>query len=69
MSPIEKRDDHRGWQIDWAPPPIPTRNFDYVATHPDYDGAPDSGDSRQVFSATINGVVAEIDAWYEEYGE
>ena len=59
----EKRDDHRGWQIEYAPPPIPTRDFDYTATHPDFDG---EGDTRQVWAATINGVVAEIDGWYEE---
>ncbi len=64
--PVEHRDDQRGWQIDYSPPPIPCRDFDYVATHPDFDGAPDANDSRQVFSRTINGVVAEIDGWYED---
>jgi len=59
----EKRDDHRGWQIEYAPPPIPIRDFDYTATHPDFDG---EGDTRQVWSATIRGVVAEIDNWYED---
>lgn len=59
----EKRDDHRGWQIEHNPPPIPCRDFDYTATHPDFDG---EGDNRQVWAGTITGIVAEIDGWHEE---
>jgi len=57
------RDDHRGWQIEHNSPPIPCRDFDWTATHPDFDG-PEDG--RQVWGRTINDVVAAINGWYED---
>lgn len=57
------RDDYRGWQIFYNPPPIPCRDFDWSAAHPDYDG-PDDG--RQVWGRTINDVVAAINDWHED---
>ncbi|GEM70984.1 hypothetical protein SAQ01S_07500 [Sphingomonas aquatilis NBRC 16722] len=59
----ERRDDYRGWQIEHNPPPIPTRAFDWTATHPSFDG---EGDTRQVWGATWDAVRAEIDTWHEE---
>lgn len=57
---------HRSWPMDYDPKPIPSRVFDWSATHPDYDG---EGDNRQVFAATQAELMAEIDAWHEECGE
>jgi hypothetical protein len=63
------RNTHRGWLISWDYPPIPVRDFDWSATHPDYDGAEDANDNRHVHAATLEGVIAEIDAWIEENSE
>jgi len=62
----EKRDDHRGWHIKYSPPPIPVRDFDWSATHPDYDGAEDANDGRIVHGRTREIVITEIDLWIEE---
>jgi hypothetical protein len=59
-------DTYRGWSINFDFPPIPCREFDWSATHPDYDGADDANDNRVVHGRTRDDVMAEIDAWYEE---
>jgi hypothetical protein len=59
---------YRGWDISFDYPSIPLRSFDYSASHPDYDGAPDAHDSRLVHGATVSEVMNEIDLWYEEQG-
>lgn len=59
-------DTHRGWLISFDYPPIPVRDFDWSATHPDYDGAEDANDGRVVHGRTRDAVIAEIDAWYAE---
>lgn len=59
-------DTYRGWLISYDYPPIPCRNFDWSATHPDYDGAEDANDNRHVAASTREGVMAEIDAWHAE---
>lgn len=51
---------YRGWRMDFDMKPIPTRAFDWSATHPDYDG---EGDDRQVFAATQRELMAAIDEW------
>lgn len=30
---------YRGWSVDYDPKPIPIRDFDWTATHPDYDAS------------------------------
>lgn len=60
---LEHRDDYRGWRIEHNPPPIPCRDFDWTATHPDFDGPEDS---RQVWGRSWDAVRDEIDAWYED---
>ncbi len=62
---------HRGWTISFDYPPIPCRNFDWSATHPDYDCDCDSDGFYCVAGAIVHGrtredVIAEIDAWYDE---
>lgn len=59
-------DIHRGWSISFEYPPIPCRDFDWCATHPDYDGAEDANDGRLVHGRTRADVIAEIDLWIEE---
>lgn len=54
---------YRGWHIDHYSPPIPTRNCDWSATHPDFDG---EGDNRQVWAASYAELLTEIDAWIAE---
>lgn len=58
-------DRYRGWMISFDYPPIPCRDFDWSATHPDYDGAEDANDNRVVHGRTRDDVIAEIDAWFE----
>ncbi len=55
---------HRGWRIDYEPPPVPCHDFDWSATHPDFDGADDVNDNRQVFGSTLGAVRAAIDEWH-----
>jgi hypothetical protein len=59
-------DRYRGWLVSFDHPPIPYRQFDWSATHPDYDGAEDAGDDRVVHGETRDDVIAAIDAWYAE---
>lgn len=54
------------WHLRFSPPPIPTRAHDWMAVHDDYDGAPDAGDDRYFTSATIEGVIVEIEDWIDE---
>ena len=37
---------YRNYTIEYYPPPIPTRQFDFQFVHDDYDGAEDSNDRR-----------------------
>jgi len=60
------RNTYRGWEMSFVHPPIPFRDWDWQATHPDYDGAPDANDGRQVSAETRELLIAEIDAWFEE---
>lgn len=67
MCPCQNFEKHyRGWSIDYVNPPIPIRDFDWSATHPDYDGA---DDGRHVFARTRELAQAEVDAWIEENGD
>lgn len=57
---------HHGWDISFDYPPIPCRDFDYSASHPDYDGAEDANDNRFVHAATMDAIRAAIDQFIEE---
>jgi len=62
---------YRGWSIHYDPPPIPLRHFDWQATGPNYDaswqgeedGWVDNGEKAN--ASTYEGLIAEIDAWFE----
>lgn len=60
---------YRDWEISFDMPPIPFRNFDWCATHKDFDGAPDANDGRQVHAATYEELLVEIDCWIDENSE
>lgn len=63
---------YRGWSVNYDPPPIPVRDFDWSATHPDYDadwrgeedGWCDNG--LKANAATYEELCAEIDAIEDE---
>lgn len=61
---------HRGWTIRFDPPPVPYRDFDYVATHPDYDVWMEDGEEvsngKIVHAPTLNRLIVEIDNWEKE---
>lgn len=65
-----KADTYRGWTITFDPPPIPVRNCDWQATGPDYDAWQDGDgwcdNGQKAFAGTREGLIAEIDAWFEE---
>ncbi|WP_380778103.1 Lar family restriction alleviation protein [Sphingomonas sp. R86520] len=60
------QDRYKGWLLSFDHPPIPCRQFDWSATHPDYDGADDSNDDRGLQAATRDELVAAIDAWTDD---
>lgn len=71
---LEAAREYRGWSISHDYPPVPCRDFDWSATHPNYDPTPyysDDGpsDHHHVHAATLEGVRAEIDAWIMENDE
>ena len=58
---------YKGWEISVDMPPIPIRDYDWTATHPQYDvdcdqdGFHDNG--MKVHAATYKELLAEIDAF------
>lgn len=57
---------YRNWNINYDPPPIPSRDCDWHFAHVDFDGAPDANDNRCGHAASLEAAKAEIDAWIEE---
>ena len=61
---------YRGWSIECDPKPIPSRDCDWTATHPDYDASyegPEDGwvaSHPVLYAATEAEVRAEIDDWF-----
>lgn len=52
--------DHRGWAIRLEYPPIPIRDFDYIASDPNGDGEPVAN------GATVEACKADIDRILDE---
>jgi hypothetical protein len=67
---VTRADTYRGWSISYDPPPIPIRDFDWRATHPDYDASCEDGEwtdnGMKVEARTRDALLAEIDAWIAE---
>ena len=62
-----ERIEYRGFIITFDPPPIPTRAYDWRWMSDDYDGAPDSTDTRAGRSASLADAKADVNAWWDEY--
>lgn len=62
MKPIFYRD----FWIEYAPPPIPSRSFDWQYVHEGYDGP---GDPRHGAARSLDEAKADVDAWHEENEE
>lgn len=64
-------DMHKGWSISFVHPPIPWRDADWSATHPQYDvWTDDFGNSYDngfvVQAESRDALIAKIDAWDDE---
>ena len=63
---------HRGWSISYDPKPIPTRDFDWEAVHPDYDASWEGEEDGYVSNglavnaATYKDLLLEIDVAEDE---
>lgn len=58
---------HRGFRIEYNPKPIPPScGVDWDWWHPDFDGAPDGGDTRCGAEASLEACKEAIDAWIDE---
>ena len=59
--------EYRGWEVRFDPPPIPVRDFDWVAIHPDYEGWMEDGDYVSngliVHAPNKTALLQAIDAW------
>jgi len=67
------RETYKGWEIDYNPPPIPVRSFDWVAIHPDYEAWTDEG-RWQSNGLTLNApnkdeLLLAIDEWELEMAD
>lgn len=66
---------YRGWLIDCDPKPIPVRNCDWTATHPDYDASYEGpedgwvGSHPILYAATEKDLMVEIDCWHMDEEE
>jgi len=64
---MTERIEYRGFVITFDPPPIPTRAYDWQWMSDDYDGAPDSTDTRAGRSASLEEAKADVDEWWNDY--
>lgn len=63
---LEER-THKGWEVRFDPPPIPYRDFDWVAVHPEYDAWMEDGEEASngkiVHATTYAALIQAIDEW------
>lgn len=57
------------WWITYDPPPIPIRSHDYQFWHDDYDGAPDSGDTRCGSAPSVGEARSMIREYEEQHDQ
>lgn len=59
--------EYKGWEIRFDPPPIPVRDFDWVAIHPQYEGWQEDGryvsNGMIVNAPNYDALITEIDDW------
>lgn len=58
--------EYRGYYIFFEPVPVPSKKFDYQFVHKDFDGAPDSGDSRYGAAPSVQECIDKIDELEDE---
>lgn len=65
------KETHKGWDIQFNPPPIPVRDFDWVAIHPDYEGWMQDGDYVSngliVHAPNKTELIKAIEDWEHEH--
>ena len=49
------------WHLEFRVKPIPSRGADWEANHDDFDGAPDSGDTRFCYAGTRENLIDAIE--------
>lgn len=58
---------YKGWEVRFDPPPIPVRDFDWVAIHPNYEGWVEEGEyvsnGLVVHAPSKTALRQAIDAW------
>ena len=61
---------YKGWDISHNPPPIPVRDFDWVAVHPNYDAWQEDGDwtsnGMLIHAPSRAELMDAVDEWEEE---
>ena len=57
---------YKKWILEFNPKPVPSRKFDWDATHLDFDEDPGC-DDRHFQCASISEAMVEIDAWDENH--
>lgn len=60
---------YKNWLIEHNPKPGPLFNQDWDLYHEDFDGAPDSGDTRSLTAASSAEAIELIDEYISEHGE
>lgn len=60
---MSKMVEYRNWEIDYLPPPIPTRAHDWQAVHDNYDG---DGNMLIVTGPSLEDCKEQIDERMEE---
>ena len=62
-------EDWEDWVLTYWKKPIPDRTHDWELVHKDYDGAPDSGDTRAFTGPTIEDVYQQAIEYNEEQND
>jgi hypothetical protein len=67
------KDIYKNWEISYNPPPIPVRDFDWVAMHPDYEAWTEEGiwvsNNLCLHAANREELLAEIEEWEAEMAD
>lgn len=64
---------HKGWVLNYNPPPIPVRSFDWVAIHPDYEAWTEDGEwvsnNLSLHAPNKKELLLAIDEWELEMAD
>jgi len=63
---------YKEWIVRYDPPPIPTRDLDWIAVHPNYDGWTQDGEwvsnGMCIHAPSREALIEEIDNWEDDNG-